>query len=141
MAFIIDGTTGIATVDGSVAAPSQRGQDSNSGISYAADTIKFSTGGVERMGISNNGVTGIIQGITEIDQWYVTTNQTTDTNPVTAFARVSSAGSASPLGTGMSVSSGIFTFPSTGKYLIFAKAKFSINDSDSVNFNIFVILL
>jgi len=138
MAFIIDGTTGIATVDGSVAAPSQRGQDSNSGISYAADTIKFSTGGVERMGISNNGVTGIIQGITEIDQWYVTTNQTTDTNPVTAFARVSSAGSASPLGTGMSVSSGIFTFPSTGKYLIFAKAKFSINDSDSVNFNIFV---
>ena len=43
MAFILDGTTGIATVDGSVSAPSQRGQDSNSGISYAADTIKFST--------------------------------------------------------------------------------------------------
>ena len=43
MAFILDGTTGIATVDGSVSAPSQRGQDTNSGISYAADTIKFST--------------------------------------------------------------------------------------------------
>ena len=58
MAFIIDGSTGIATVDGSVSAPSQRGQDLNSGISYAADTIKFSTNGVERMAITNSGVTG-----------------------------------------------------------------------------------
>ena len=58
MAFIIDGSTGIATIDGSVSAPSQRGQDTNSGISYASDTIKFSTNGVERMAISNSGVTG-----------------------------------------------------------------------------------
>ena len=58
MAFILDGTTGIATVDGRVSAPSQRGQDLNSGISYAADTIKFSTNGVERMAITNSGVTG-----------------------------------------------------------------------------------
>ena len=59
MAFILDGTTGIATVDGSVSAPSQRGQDTNTGISYAADTIKFSTNGVERMSITNSGVTGV----------------------------------------------------------------------------------
>lgn len=59
MAFIIDGTTGIATPDGTVSAPSQRGQDTNSGISYAADTIKFSTNGVERMAITNNGITGV----------------------------------------------------------------------------------
>ena len=58
MAFILDGSTGIATVDGSVSAPSQRGQDSNTGISYAADTIKFSTNGVERMSITNSGVVG-----------------------------------------------------------------------------------
>ena len=58
MAFILDGTTGIATVDGSVSAPSQRGQDNNSGISYGTDSIKFSTNGVERMAISNSGVTG-----------------------------------------------------------------------------------
>ena len=87
----------------------------------------------------NLSVTGsFTKVLSEVDQWYVTTNQTVDTDPVTAFARVSSSGSASPLGTGMSVSSGIFTFPSTGKWLIFAKAKFSINDHDSVNFNIFV---
>ena len=73
-----------------------------------------------------------------IDQYNITSDVTSDTDPVTAFARNSSTGSASPLGTGMSVSSGIFTFPSTGKYLIFAKAKFSINDSDSVFFNTLV---
>lgn len=58
MAFTINGTTGIALPDGSVAAPSNRGQDADSGISYGADSIKFSTGGVERMAISNTGVTG-----------------------------------------------------------------------------------
>ena len=66
MAFILDGTTGIATVDGSVSAPSQRGQDSNSGISYGADSIKFSTNGVERLAISNSGLTGDGSGLTGI---------------------------------------------------------------------------
>ena len=66
MAFIINGTTGIATVDGSVSAPSQRGQDTNSGISYAADTIKFSTNGVQRLAISNSGLSGDGSGLTGI---------------------------------------------------------------------------
>jgi hypothetical protein len=58
MALTINGTTGIALPDGSVASPSNRGQDANSGVSYGADSIKFSTGGVERMSISNSGVAG-----------------------------------------------------------------------------------
>ena len=141
MALNINGTTGISGVDGSVSAPAITGTDSNTGITFpSADTIKFSTGGVERMAVSNSGVTGITQGITEVDQWGITTNQTSDTDPVTAFARVSGNGAASPLGTGMSVSSGIFTFPSTGKYLVYSKAKFSVNDSDSVAFNTLVTL-
>ena len=73
MAFILDGTTGIATVAGSVSAPSQRGQDLNSGISYAADTIKFSTNGVERMAITNSGVTGTGIGAGKILQVVSTT--------------------------------------------------------------------
>ena len=70
MAFTINGTTGIALPDGSVAAPSNRGQDADSGISYAADSIKFSTGGVERMAISNTGVTGtgVGGGVLQIKQ-------------------------------------------------------------------------
>ena len=63
MALNINGTTGISGVDGSVSAPALTGTDSNTGITFpAADTIKFATGGVERMTITNSGVSGITQG-------------------------------------------------------------------------------
>ena len=59
MALNINGTTGISGVDGTVSAPALTGTDSNTGITFpAADTIKFSTGGVERMSITNSGVVG-----------------------------------------------------------------------------------
>mgnify|MGYP003133711347 CR=1 FL=1 len=57
MALNINGTTGISGVDGSVSAPALTGTDSNTGITFpSADTIKLSTAGVERMQISNDGV-------------------------------------------------------------------------------------
>ena len=63
MALNINGTTGISGVDGSVSAPALTGTDSNTGITFpSADTIKFSTGGVERMSITNSGVTGVAGG-------------------------------------------------------------------------------
>ena len=59
MALNINGTTGISGVDGSVSAPAVTGTDSNTGITFpSADTIKFSTRGVERMQITNSGVSG-----------------------------------------------------------------------------------
>ena len=59
MSLNINGTTGISGVDGSLSAPAVTGTDSNTGITFpSADTIKFSTGGVERMSITNSGVTG-----------------------------------------------------------------------------------
>jgi len=59
MALNINGTTGISGVDGSVSAPALTGTDSNTGITFpAADTIKFSTGGVERIVINNSGISG-----------------------------------------------------------------------------------
>jgi len=133
MAFIIDGTTGIATVDGSVSAPSQRGQDSNSGISYAADTIKFSTGGVERMSITNSGISGISAGITEYDAWYLTANKTSTGVLDANLIRNNRTANAAPLGTGMSESSGVFTFPSTGKYLVIVQATYELAGGDNVS--------
>ena len=57
MALNINGTTGISGVDGSVSAPAVTGTDSNTGITFpSADTIKFATGGVERMLIDNSAV-------------------------------------------------------------------------------------
>ena len=63
-------------------------------------------------------------GITEVDHFRLSSNLTNShgDNTITNWERLSSsivAGLAAPHGTGMSVSSGIFTFPSTGKYVIF----------------------
>ena len=59
MSLELSGTTGLKGVAGSVSAPSIVGDDTNTGVSFpAADTIKFSTGGVERMQITNSGVSG-----------------------------------------------------------------------------------
>jgi len=121
MALNINGTTGISGVDGSVSAPALTGTDSNTGITFpSADTIKFATGGVERMSITNSGVSGITAGITMADQWRISDHFTVSTSETvisTNWERNDSTGYAG-IGTGMTESSGVFTFPSTGIYLI-----------------------
>jgi hypothetical protein len=119
MAITLNGTTGIVTADGSVGAPGLKGTDADSGVSFAADSIKFSTGGVERMAISNSGITGISSGLSEADQWRLTTTFSSADSILTSnWERVDDRGSAGPLGSGMSQASGIFTFPSTGYWLV-----------------------
>ena len=60
MAITINGTTGIAGVDGSASTPSYQGADTNTGIFYpAADTIAFAEGGAEVMRIDSSGNVGI----------------------------------------------------------------------------------
>ena len=58
-------------------------------------------------------------GITMADQWRLTTNTsiTTSYATLTAWEQSDTYG-AGTIGSSMSVSSGIFTFPSTGTYLI-----------------------
>ena len=85
--------------------------------------------------ISGANLTGMIAGITEVDQWYLTTNVTNSENDavISSWSRFTQANvsAASPLGTGMSHSSGVFTFPSTGKWLVIAKAFFNIHNTDN----------
>ena len=119
MALNINGTTGISGVDGSVSAPAVTGTDSNTGITFpAADTIKFSTGGVERISITNSGIsgTGISAGITMFDQYRLTTSFTGASDPISSNIERVDTNSPALIGSAMSVSSGIFTFPSTGMY-------------------------
>jgi len=60
MPVTINGTTGIAGVDGSAATPSVQGSDTNTGVFYpAADTVAVSTGGSERMRVDSSGNVGI----------------------------------------------------------------------------------
>ena len=87
MALNINGTTGISGVDGSVSAPAVTGTDSNTGITFpAADTIKFSTGGVERMSITNSGVSGVGGKIHQVKS--VTKSDTFSLSGTTSFTDV-----------------------------------------------------
>jgi hypothetical protein len=72
-------------------------------------------------------------GISECDHWYLNADHNTTDANLTAWARYGESGrsAASPLGTGMSHSSGTFTFPSTGKYVIFLIVNMSIVSADN----------
>jgi hypothetical protein len=60
MTVTINGSTGIAGVDGSAGTPSVQGADTNTGMFFpAADTIAFAEGGVEAMRIDSSGNVGI----------------------------------------------------------------------------------
>ena len=122
MALNINGTTGISGVDGSVSAPAVTGTDSNTGITFpAADTIKFSTGGVERMQITNSGVsgTGISSGgLPMVDMWHVSSTSTfnTETAAVNWGRSSGTITGAGHIGSAMTNSTQYFTFPETGIY-------------------------
>ena len=70
-----------------------------------------------------------------VDNWYLTANHTTN-DTITAWSRPTTA-NFGRIGTGMSVSSGHFTFPSTGIYLIIAN--FNLTATGSSNDNVGVL--
>ena len=85
-----------------------------------------------------NGTLALTNGITEFDSWYLTANKTSDGDLTSNLSRQDKLGSASPIGTGMSQSSGIFTFPSTGKWLVIVEATFTCDGSDNVALDTYV---
>ena len=73
--------------------------------------------------LSNSSTPGTLEfsdgGLADADQWRVSSNfSSADTVITSNWERVDANGSAGPLGTGMSQSSGVFTFPSTGYWLV-----------------------
>ncbi len=77
---------------------------------------------------ANYAFTGTVTGasyVEEYDIFYQTLNLASDvssTTDLTANLQRFDGGGFEKIGTGMSLSSGVFTFPSTGKYHILAKA-------------------
>lgn len=57
-------------------------------------------------------------GLTEADQWRLTANITSNTQPISTNLERPDGTLQSYMGTGMTVSSGIWTFPSTGYWLV-----------------------
>jgi hypothetical protein len=71
-------------------------------------------------------------GITEADQWRLTANHTTSGDITSNWERVDNTGWGG-IGTGMTESSGVFTFPSTGVYSIRFTCQGNGVDNDNIN--------
>lgn len=81
--------------------------------------------------LSTNG-SGVLSFVNRLewDQFQLTASQTSD-GDMTNWARSTYSGFGQ-VGSQMSVSSGIFTFPSTGYYLVIARAAMNISGDDTV---------
>ncbi len=84
--------------------------------------------------VANGGTatTSYTPGITMVDQWRLTTDFTGAANPITSnLEQNDSSGNGVPIGSSMTESSGVFTFPSTGIYMIIANLQGRGNDGSS----------
>ena len=89
---------------------------------------------------SNGTAVPTVAGITMADQWRLTTAFSGDATPITSnLERVDTYGFGQ-LGTGMTESSGAFTFPSTGIYYISFTVKQKNGDNANKRFNGAIIL-
>jgi hypothetical protein len=77
-------------------------------------------------------------GITVADQFRVTTNITANADPVSSnIERIDTSGQGGITDSQMSVSSGVFTFPATGIYLVMANSgNVNVSGTDSVSLGI-----
>ena len=80
------------------------------------DTIQNSSGGA-----TTTDALGI-KAITVADLWRLTGDLTADTTPITTWEQASSEADHGQVGSSMSLSSGVFTFPETGMYTITVQA-------------------
>jgi hypothetical protein len=68
--------------------------------------------------LGGSATTATTNGITEADIWRITADLTGDQTPISSGWERADTDSQNYIGTGMAESSGVFTFPSTGIYLV-----------------------
>ena len=107
-------------------------QSGNNIINENADTITIGASGdtVNVVGTLQNNGSALASGITEADMWRITSGYSGYNDPITANWERADTDNFTVLGSGLSESSGIFTFPSTGYYFINFQASFTRNGDD-----------
>ena len=107
--------------------------DGNNIINESGNTITIGASGdtTNIVGTLQNNGSALISGITEADQWRLTSDFTTSGATISSGWERDDTNGSTYIGTGMSESSGIFTFPSTGKYLILWTPSFLIAQNNT----------
>jgi len=90
-------------------------------------------GGTNRKTAASRLKTYVGGGITVADDWKVTASFTGDANPISANLSQTNHAAQGQMGSAMTVSSGVWTFPSTGFWLVTARASSTIDIADGAN--------
>jgi hypothetical protein len=104
----------------------------NNIINENANTVTIGKAGdtVNVVGTLQNNSSALISGITMADQWRLITNKANVDTPDTVFdsnlERIDTSGQGT-IGSAMTESSGVFTFPSTGLYWVHAFTSYAKN--------------
>jgi hypothetical protein len=98
-----------------------------------ADGFVVNDGGTMKTIPATDIPTYVGGGITDAQVWRVTSNFTGDAQPIASNLEAVDTDSAGALGSAMTESSGIFTFPSTGVWLIQAHGEFFYNGDSRYN--------
>jgi len=91
------------------------------------DVTKGITGTVPTAN-GGTGTTSYTPGITVADHFYLNSTQTGNQNPISGWTRMANTGQGG-IGSNVSESSGTFTMPSTGVYLVKFNFNFSVSTS------------
>ena len=86
--------------------------------------------------VANGGTaltSGFANGITMVDSWRLTTSFTGNANPISSNLERNDTSGVGFIGTGMTESSGVFTFPSTGIYHVTFHTTYSLNSNSRYN--------
>ena len=111
-----------APATGSVTNGMLAGSIANSKLANSSITLNGSA-------VSLGGSATITEGITVADEFRLTTNFTNNATPISSnLERIDGSGQGT-LGTGMTESSGVFTFPSTGIYYVSFDAMVAVTGS------------
>ena len=124
MAIVIDGSSAAGTVN-----LGTNGTISNLAVGGVPD------GTIDTDALAANAVTaakaaGRISGITEADQWRITANSSDIQNGIFTANWERNDVNFAKIGTGLSQSSGVFSFPSTGIYYITYLLTMYANDTN-----------
>ena len=111
----------------------------NNIINESSDTITIGASGdtTNIVGTLQNNGSALASGITMADQWRMTSNITSNQSPITNVEQVDNTGQGT-LGSAMTQSSGIFTFPETGIYRVTFSAYGATSGSDNVGLELYV---
>lgn len=114
--------------------------DTSDGLKFVSDTsgaIDFQSNGTTVASLDSSG--NFSHNGIEVDMWRLNTAITTNSDPITTgLERVDNA-SFAKIGTGMSVSSGIWSFPRTGLYEVKCQVLMApVNDSDNIVWQVYV---